>query len=60
MTIGSVIGLTLAIPTAAALIPDVDPGHPTWTGMNEDAWKLRLQATHLCRSIFECTVKTRI
>ena len=43
ITIGGVIGLTLAIPTAAALIPDADPGRPTWTGMDQDGWK-QLQA----------------
>jgi len=45
ITIGGVIGLTLAIPTAAALMPDVDPGRPTWTGMDEDGWKQFLAST---------------
>jgi menaquinol-cytochrome c reductase iron-sulfur subunit len=44
ITLGGVIGLTLAIPTLAALAPDVDPGEPAWTGMDENAWK-QLQAT---------------
>ena len=43
VTIGGVIGLTLAIPTMAALTPDVDPGRPTWTGMDDGAWR-QLQA----------------
>ncbi len=43
ISIGGIIGLTLAIPTAAALLPDVDPGRPAWTGMDDTAWK-QLQA----------------
>lgn len=43
ITIGGVIGLTLAIPATAALMPDVDPGHPTWIGMDDAGWK-QLQA----------------
>lgn len=43
ITLGGVIGLTLAIPTLSALAPDVDPGEPSWTGMDESAWK-QLQA----------------
>jgi hypothetical protein len=38
ISIGGVIGLTLAIPTMGALGPDVDPGRPVWTGMDESAW----------------------
>jgi len=44
VTLGGVIGLTLAIPTLAALAPDVDPGEPAWTRMDEGAWR-QLQAT---------------
>jgi menaquinol-cytochrome c reductase iron-sulfur subunit len=43
ITIGGVIGLTLAIPTMAALSPDVNPGLPAWTGMDGNDWK-QLQA----------------
>lgn len=43
ISIGGIIGLTLAAPTAAALMPDVDTGSPTWTGMDESGWK-ELQA----------------
>src|SRR5438552_18818670 len=45
ITIGGVIGLTLAIPTSAALMPDINPGHPTWTGMDNDAWRQLQTAT---------------
>ena len=43
ISIGGIIGLTLAVPTAAALMPEVDTGAPTWTGMDDAGWK-ELQA----------------